>query len=159
MGFRDPFASVRCVIVHGVIANLGHAFDPGLDFALNPQAHQDVRPNRVRNAATDYVFASGCSPPHLAVTQLPSDTGNGHFSEEDFHLSNRACSQAHGFRLKAGRNDNVKIIMRPLINAFGNIPNGDVPGERARKKIIPSMRTKRKAIGGAIRVDLCRQPG
>jgi hypothetical protein len=99
MGYQDLFASVRWVIVHGVIANLGQAFDPGLDFTLNPQARQDVRPNRVRNTATDYVFVSGCSPPHLAVTQLPSATGNGHFPEEDFHLPARACSQAHGFRL------------------------------------------------------------
>jgi len=99
MGFRDPFASVPFAVVHGVLANLGQAFDPGLDFALNPQARHGVRPNRVRTPATDYVFASGCSPPHLAVTQLPSATGNGHLPEEDFHLPTRACSQAHGFRL------------------------------------------------------------
>ena len=105
MGFRDLFASVPLAVVHGVIANLGQAFDPGLDFALNPQARHSVRPNRVRKTATDYVFASGCSPPHLAVTQLPSATGNGHLPVEDFHLSNRACSQAHGFRLKDCRND------------------------------------------------------
>jgi hypothetical protein len=99
MGFRDPFASVPRAVVHGVIANLGQAFDPGLEFTLNPQAPHDVRPNRVRTTATDCVFASGCSPPHLAVTQLPSATGNGHLPEEDFHLPTRACSQAHGFRL------------------------------------------------------------
>jgi hypothetical protein len=99
MGFRDPFASVRRVVVHGVLANLGQAFGPGLEFALNPQAPHGVRPNRVRTTATDCVFASGCSPPHLAVTQLPSATGSGHLPEEDFHLPTRACSQAHGFRL------------------------------------------------------------
>jgi hypothetical protein len=99
MGFRNPLASVRRAVVHGVLANLGQAFDPGLDFALSPQARHGVRPNRVRYTATDCVFASGCSPPHLAVTQLPSATGNGHLPEEDFHLLNRACFQAHGFRL------------------------------------------------------------
>jgi len=99
MGFRNPLASVRLVVVHGVLANLGQAFDPGLEFTLNPKAPHGVRPNRVRNVATDYVFASGCSPPHLAVTQLPSATGSGHLPEEDFHLPTRACSQAHGFRL------------------------------------------------------------
>ena len=69
---------------------------PGLDFTLNPQARRYARPNRVRYP-TDCMFASGCSPPHLAATQLPSATGIGHLPEEDFHLLNRACSQAHGF--------------------------------------------------------------
>ena len=50
---------------------------PGLGFTLNPQAHRYARPNRVRYP-TDCMFASGCSPPHLAVTQLPSATGIGH---------------------------------------------------------------------------------
>jgi len=50
---------------------------PGLDFTLNPQARRYARPNRVRYP-TDCMFASGCSPPHLAVTQLPSATGIGH---------------------------------------------------------------------------------
>ena len=68
----------------------------GLDFTMNPLAHRYVRPNRVRYPA-DYVFASGCSPPHLAVTQLPSTIGSGHLPKEDFHLLDRACSQAHGF--------------------------------------------------------------
>jgi hypothetical protein len=102
MGFRNPLASVRRAVVHGVLANLGQAFDPGLDFALSPQARHGVRPNRVRYTATDCVFASGCSPPHLAVTQLPSATGNGHLPEEDFHLLNRACFQAHGPRRSPG---------------------------------------------------------
>jgi len=69
---------------------------PGLDFTLNPQARRGARPNRVRHP-TDYMFASGCSPPRLATTQLPSATGSGHLPREDFHLSDRACSQAHGF--------------------------------------------------------------
>ena len=78
---------------------------PGLDFALNPQARRYVRPNRVRHprirsgtSSTGCMFASGCSPPRLTATQLPSATGGEHPPREDFHLSNRACSQAHGFR-------------------------------------------------------------
>jgi hypothetical protein len=70
----------------------------GLDFALNPQARRRVRPNRVRHP-TDCMFASGCSPPRLTTTQLPSATGSGHLPEGDFHPSDRACSQAHGFPL------------------------------------------------------------
>src|SRR5512139_193162 len=71
---------------------------PGLDFALNPQARRYARPNRVRHP-TDCMFASGCSPPRLAATQLPLATRSGHLLEEDFHLSDHACLQAHGFRL------------------------------------------------------------
>jgi hypothetical protein len=67
----------------------------GLDFALNPQARRYVRPNRVRHP-TDCMFTSGCSPPRLATTQLPLITGSEHLPEEDLHLSDRACSQAHG---------------------------------------------------------------
>jgi hypothetical protein len=71
---------------------------PGLDFTLNPQARRYARPNRVRHP-TDCMLASGCSPPRLAATQLPLATGSGHFPGGDFHPSDRACSQAHGFRL------------------------------------------------------------
>ena len=72
---------------------------PGLDFAFNEQARRHARPNRVR-FTTDCKFASGCSPPRLAATQLPSAIGNGHLPREDLHLSDRACSQAHSFRRK-----------------------------------------------------------
>lgn len=95
MGFQDPVASVRRVVVYGVFTNLRQAFDPGLDFALNPQARHYVRPKRVR-FTTDCMFASGCFPPHLTVTQLPSATGSEHPPGEDFHLLNRTCFQAHG---------------------------------------------------------------
>ena len=44
------------------------------DFALNEQARRHTPPNRVRHPA-DRQFASGCSPPRLAATQLPSATG------------------------------------------------------------------------------------
>jgi len=70
----------------------------GLDFTLNPQARRYARPNRVRQP-TDCMFASGCSPPRLTTRQLPSATGIGHLPEGDFHPSDCACSQAHGFRL------------------------------------------------------------
>jgi len=72
----------------------------GLDFTINEVARRYARPNRVRPYPTDCIFTSGCSPPHLAVTQLPLAIGNGHFPEEDFHLPDRACSQAHSFRRK-----------------------------------------------------------
>jgi hypothetical protein len=71
---------------------------PGLDFTLNPQARRYARPNRVRYP-TDCMFASGCSPPRLTATQLPLATGSGHLPGGDFHPSDRACSQAHGFQL------------------------------------------------------------
>ena len=69
---------------------------PGLDFTINEEARRYVRPNRVR-FTTDCKFASGCSPPRLATTQLPSAIGSGHLPGEDLHLSDRACSQAHSF--------------------------------------------------------------
>jgi len=67
---------------------------PGVDFTLGMEARRNARPKRVR-FTTDCKFASGCSPPRLAATQLPSATGSGHLPREDLHLSDRACSQAH----------------------------------------------------------------
>jgi hypothetical protein len=44
----------------------------------------------------DWSFASGCSPPRLSTTQLPSATDRPVFpSERDFHPSVGAYSQAH----------------------------------------------------------------
>jgi hypothetical protein len=43
------------------------------DFAMNEQARRSSPPNRVRYP-TDQQFASGCSPPRLTATQLPSAT-------------------------------------------------------------------------------------
>ena len=42
-------------------------------FAVRSQARRNIPPNRVRQP-TDRPFASGCSPPRLAATQLPSAT-------------------------------------------------------------------------------------
>jgi len=72
---------------------------PGLGFTFNEQARRYVRPKRVR-FTTDCKFASGCSPPRLTATQLPSATGSGHLPREDLHPSVRTCSQAHSYRRK-----------------------------------------------------------
>jgi hypothetical protein len=80
---------------------------PGLGFAINEQARRNARPKRVR-FTTDCKFASGCSPPRLAATQLPSALGSGHLPREDFHLSDRACSQAHSFRLSPERQSGLR---------------------------------------------------
>jgi len=45
----------------------------GSDFAMNEQARRCTPPKRVRHP-TGCRFASGCSPPRLAATQLPSAT-------------------------------------------------------------------------------------
>jgi len=57
----------------------------GSGFTLYEEARRTTRPNRVRYpriksgaSSTDCMFASGCSPPRLTATQLPSATGSGH---------------------------------------------------------------------------------
>ena len=52
---------------------------PGLGFTTIWQARQSHRPNRV-SYRTDGSFTSGCSPPRLATTQLPSVTGRRAFA-------------------------------------------------------------------------------
>jgi hypothetical protein len=72
-----------------------------LGFATSQQARHGNRPNRVcgdRHESVDtadWTFASGCSPPRLAATQLPSATRNQTFPDEDFHLANATTLQAH----------------------------------------------------------------
>ena len=88
---------------------------PGLDFAIYPQARRYVRPNRVRHP-TDCEFASGCSPPRLMATQLPSATGSGHLPEGDFHPSDRACFPGARMPAFAG--------MTNPRQAAGNAPEG-----------------------------------
>src|SRR5882762_8253433 len=46
-------------------------------FAIGQLARRHSPPNRVRHPA-DCQFASGCSPPRLTTTQLPSATGSWH---------------------------------------------------------------------------------
>jgi len=85
----------------------------GLDFTLNEEARRYARPKRVR-FTTDCTFASGCSPPHLAATQLPLAIGSGRLPREDLHLSDRACSQAHSFQRKLE-------YRQPLLDAASRI--------------------------------------
>jgi hypothetical protein len=65
-----------------------------LGFALSVQARHDNRPNRVRHP-TDQSFASGCSPPRLATTQLPSATKSRPNLGRDFHPADSTHLQAH----------------------------------------------------------------
>ena len=69
------------------------------DFAMNEQARRSSPPNRVRHP-TDRQFASGCSPPRLTATQLPSATEFVAYSDTDFHRANVAPSRAHSFPRK-----------------------------------------------------------
>jgi hypothetical protein len=81
----------------------------GLDFAISEEARRSVRPNRVCHP-TDCKFASGCSPPRLTATQLPSAVGTGHLPREDLHLSDRACSQAHSPPRRRGSRKSLKKL-------------------------------------------------
>jgi hypothetical protein len=69
------------------------------DFAMNEQARRSSPPNRVRHP-TDRQFTSGCSPPRLATTQLPSASEFVAFSDTDFHRADVAPSWAHSYRRK-----------------------------------------------------------
>ena len=53
------------------------------DFAMNEQARRSAPPNRVRSP-TDRQFTSGCSPPRLTTTQLPSATELWHTPARTF---------------------------------------------------------------------------
>ena len=66
--------------------------DPG--FAMNEQARRTMPPKRVRYPA-GCSFASSCSPPRIAATQLPSATCATTSHRTDFHPPDKATSQTH----------------------------------------------------------------
>ena len=68
--------------------------DPG--FAMNEQARRTIPPKRVRYPA-GCSFASSCSPPRIAATQLPSATCATTSHRTDFHPPDKATSQTHSF--------------------------------------------------------------
>ena len=69
---------------------------------MNEQAHRSFPPNRVRSP-TDQQFASGCSPPRLTATQLPSATELWHTPARTFTmLTWRPHGRTHSRMLLAG---------------------------------------------------------
>src|SRR5205823_8655705 len=68
-------------------------------FALNEQARHGITPNQVRHP-TDCRLTSGCSPPRLAATQLPSITEPATGSGTDSHRADKASSRTHSFPRK-----------------------------------------------------------
>ena len=73
---------------------LGGSCDPG--FAMNEQARRTIPPKRVRHPA-GCSFASSCSPPRIAATQLPSATCATTSHRMDSHPPDKATSQTHSF--------------------------------------------------------------
>ena len=69
----------------------------GPGFASGEQARRYAMPKRVRHP-TGYPFASGCSPPRLAATQLPSASYAVTTHGKDFHLADKASSRTHSPR-------------------------------------------------------------
>src|SRR5277367_6157247 len=76
---------------------LGGSCDLG--FAMSEQARRTMPPKRVRHPA-GCSFASSCSPPHIAATQLPSATRVTTSHRMDFHPPDKATSQTHSFPRK-----------------------------------------------------------
>ena len=70
-------------------------------FALNEQARHSLTPNQVRHP-TDCRFTSGCSPPRLTATQLPSITEPTTDSGTDLHRADKASSRTHSSPRKRG---------------------------------------------------------
>ena len=70
---------------------------PTQAFATSEQARRYAMPKRVRHP-TGYPFASGCSPPRLAATQLPSASYAVTTHGKDFHLADKASSRTHSPR-------------------------------------------------------------
>ena len=65
-------------------------------FVTNEQARHRLTPNQVR-PPTDCRFTSGCSPPRLTATQLPSITEPTTRSGADLHHAAKASSRTHSF--------------------------------------------------------------
>ena len=72
---------------------------PDRGFTMDEQARHSIPPKRVRYP-TGYPFASGCSPPRLAATQLPSATCVVTSHRVDSHFADKAYSRTHSSRRK-----------------------------------------------------------
>src|SRR5271167_1251568 len=71
---------------------LGGSCDPG--FAMNEQARRTMPPKQVRHPA-GCSFASSCSPPRIAATQLPSASRDVTSHGTDSHYAVKASSRTH----------------------------------------------------------------
>ena len=107
----------------------GGSYDPG--FAMDEQARRATPPKRVRHPA-GCSFASGCSPPRLATTQLPSATCVTTSHRSDFHLPDKTTSRTHSpAGLTRGSRDRR---VKPgddgsgWVNLVGTRANGSFPG-------------------------------
>src|SRR5271165_2246321 len=78
--------------------------DPG--FAMDEQARRATPPKRVRYPA-GCSFASGCSPPRLATTQLPSATCVTTSHRLDFHPPDKTTSRTHPPRQSRGNSQDI----------------------------------------------------
>ena len=72
----------------------GGSRDPG--FAKHEEARHTIPPKRIRHPA-GCSFASGCSPPRIAATQLPSASCATTSHETDSHPPDKATSQTHSW--------------------------------------------------------------
>jgi len=70
-------------------------------FAMHEQARRATPPNRVRHPA-GCSFASSCSPPRLAATQLPSASCVVTSHDVDSHHADRTTSRTHSCPANAG---------------------------------------------------------
>src|SRR5271170_4195855 len=86
---------------HSRLNALDGSYDPG--FATNEQARRAMPPKRVRHP-TGCSFASSCSPPRIAATQLPSATCVTTSHRTDSHPPDKATSQTHSFPRKRESN-------------------------------------------------------
>ena len=110
-------------------------------FAMSGQARRATPPKRVRYP-TGCSFASGCSPPRLATTQLPSATCVTTSHRLDFHLPDKTTSRTHPPRQSRGNSQDIRGA--PFV-ASG--PSNASPGEcgeyksRRRRGACARMRT------------------
>ena len=88
-------------------------------FATHEQARRHTPPNRVRHP-TGCPFASGCSPPRLAATQLPSATCAVTSHGMDSHHADKSDSRTHSW----------PDLVRTSTSCFFNRRKTWVPGTR-----------------------------
>ena len=72
------------------------------EFAIQSQAPRTVPPKQVRHPAGCF-FTSGCSPPRIAATQLPSATYDVTSHGTDSHCAGKASSRTHDRRAPRAR--------------------------------------------------------
>jgi hypothetical protein len=145
-GWAKPEQSPQAAMLRRLHScRYAHRFDDWSDEVSNTKTKTETRRGRIEFNIVlfmDWSLASGCSPPRLSTTQLPSATDRPVFpSGRDFHPSVGAYFQAHLSQALRARlrsvlslRDALADISQHLASRFSNMERDQILNTRTVDK-------------------------